>query len=76
LFPGSVRLRPAGIPRETAGHLTRSFVALMKLPELAQRLLELGYSPAPLGGEPFRQFLREQVESWRIKIKEVGIEQE
>jgi tripartite-type tricarboxylate transporter receptor subunit TctC len=46
---------------------------ILQIPELAQRLTELGMPPAPTTRDEFDQFMRKEIAHWAQVIKDAGI---
>ena len=67
---------PAGTPREAVDRIYDSARAAMTRPEFQARFAALGVDPAPLGPEPFRDYIRQEIEKWSRDIKQAGIEPE
>jgi tripartite-type tricarboxylate transporter receptor subunit TctC len=67
---------PAGTPREALNRIYESARAAMAKPEFQARFAAFGVDPAPLGPEPFRDYIRREIEKWSRDIRQAGIEPE
>jgi len=67
---------PAGTPREALNRIYESASAAMAKPEFQARFAAFGVDPAPLGPEPFRDYIRQEIEKWSRDIRQAGIEPE
>jgi tripartite-type tricarboxylate transporter receptor subunit TctC len=65
---------PAGTPADVVARVNRDFRALLRQPEVAQRLLALG-SVAEGGMEPaaFAAFMKGERERWATIVKAIGV---
>jgi tripartite-type tricarboxylate transporter receptor subunit TctC len=63
---------PAGTPADVVARVARDMDALMKLPEVGQRLAQLG-SIAESSGASFDAFLRNERVRWAVIVKAIGI---
>ena len=79
LFPGSSIqgwhgvFAPAATPREIIAQLADAIAVVLKLPEVAGRLQELGLEPSGIGPEPFATVVRRDYERWGRLIRENNI---
>ena len=64
---------PAGTPAALLDRLNADLHSVMRIPEIEQRLTELGMPPAPTSREEFDQFIRAEIARWAQVIKEAGI---
>lgn len=67
---------PAGMPREVVERLAGEVGRSLGKPALRERFAGLGVEPAPSTPQEMEQFVRQQLESWRVKIQEAGIQPE
>jgi tripartite-type tricarboxylate transporter receptor subunit TctC len=67
---------PAGTPREALNRIYESASAAMAKPEFQARFAAFGVDPAPLGPEPFRDYIRQEIDKWSRDIRQAGIEPE
>lgn len=79
LFPGSSIqgwhgvFAPAATPREIIAQLADAIAAVLKLPEVAGRLKELGLEPSGMRPEPFATVVRRDYERWGRLIRDNNI---
>jgi tripartite-type tricarboxylate transporter receptor subunit TctC len=64
---------PAGVPRDVIVKLNTEINRILQLPEVKERLLELGAEPAGLTPDDFVAFIRRDNAKWARLIKERGI---
>jgi len=64
---------PAGVPVALLDKLNADFTAVLRMPEVEQRLNELVIPPSPTSREEFDQFIRAEIARWAKVIKEAGI---
>lgn len=65
---------PTGTPPDVIARANRDFDALLKQPEVAQRLLALGSIAEPDMSVPgFEAFMRSERERWARVVKSIGI---
>ena len=65
---------PAGTPPEVIARVNRDLDALLKQPEVAQRLLTLGSIAEPsMNVAGFDGFMRSERERWAVIVKTIGI---
>jgi tripartite-type tricarboxylate transporter receptor subunit TctC len=64
---------PAATPTALLDKLNADLHAVMRIPELEQRLSELGMPPAPTSREEFDQFIRAEIARWAKVIKDANI---
>jgi tripartite-type tricarboxylate transporter receptor subunit TctC len=63
---------PAGTPRPIVERLQRELVAIIRMPEVEGRLLELGQIPIGSTIEAFEASIREEAPKWRELVKASG----
>jgi tripartite-type tricarboxylate transporter receptor subunit TctC len=66
-------MAPAATPAEIVAKLNVEINRVLQLPEVKERLLELGAEPANTSPEQFGQFIRTDNAKWAKLIKEQGI---
>jgi len=66
----------ANVPRDVVARLNAEVNRILQRPEIRTRLAELGGETAPGTPEEFAAFMRQQLESWRVKIQAAGIQPE
>jgi tripartite-type tricarboxylate transporter receptor subunit TctC len=64
---------PAGVPAALLDKLNADLHSILRIPEIEQRLTELGMPPAPTSREEFDQFIRAEIARWAQVIKDAGI---
>src|SRR5262249_55950673 len=64
---------PAGLPREIVLRVNAEILALMRTPEVQQRLLQEGARFTPLSPEQFSAFVASETAKWGKLIRDVGI---
>ena len=66
-------LGPAGLPESILRRLNGAAVDVMKMPDIASKLVNLGYDPAPNTPDQFRTFIRGESAKFAKIIAEAGI---
>ncbi|MBC7780804.1 MAG: tripartite tricarboxylate transporter substrate binding protein [Proteobacteria bacterium] len=69
-------LGPAGVPRPIVDRLHGEIVKALGVPEIRERVLDLGVIPNPQPAEPFRALLTREVAFAEKLVKEAGIKVE
>ena len=64
---------PAAVPVALLDKLNADLHTVMKIPEVEQRLTELGMPPAPTTRDEFDKFMRAEIARWAQVIKAAGI---
>ena len=64
---------PAAVPREVIATLNVEINRILQLPEVKERLLDLGAEPAKTSPDEFLAFIRRDNAKWAKLIKERGI---
>jgi tripartite-type tricarboxylate transporter receptor subunit TctC len=64
---------PAGVPASVLDKLNADLHTVLRIPEFAQRLTELGMPPAPTTREEFDKFIRAEIARWAQVIKVANI---
>jgi len=64
---------PAGTPVALLDKLNADIVSVLRMPEIEQRLTQLGMPPAPTSREEFDQFMRAEIARWAQVIKDARI---
>jgi len=64
---------PAGTPVALLDKLNADIHSVLRIPEVEQRLTELGMPPAPTSREEFDRFIRAEIARWAQVIKDAGI---
>ena len=66
-------LAPAGTPRDLVVRLNREVNAILKQPEMNERLIKQGYEPASTSPEDFGRFIKSEITDFAAVIKAAGI---
>ena len=66
-------LLPAGVPRGTIDTLAREVVAIMRAPDIKEKMLIQGFEPVGNNPEEFARFIREELPRWDKVVKSAGI---
>ncbi len=64
---------PAGTPVALLDKLNADIHSVLRIPEVEQRLTELGMPPAPTSREEFDRFIRAEIARWAQVIKDARI---
>ena len=64
---------PAGVPAPLLDKLNADLHTILRIPELEQRLTELGMPPAPTTREGFDKFIRAEIARWAEVIRVANI---
>src|SRR5262249_16936202 len=67
-----VALAPAATPRDIIALLSATMVKVLQMPEVRQRLIELGYQPLGSTPEELSANLRSEMAKWARTVKETG----
>ena len=67
---------PAKTPAAVIAKLNREFDRLLKLPEVRERMLDLGLAPVGGSAESFAAFVKADIARWAKVIKEAGVRAE
>jgi tripartite-type tricarboxylate transporter receptor subunit TctC len=67
---------PSGTPAAILDKLNADIHSVLRIPEIQQRLTELGIDVAPTTREAFDQFIRAEIVRWAQVIKDAGIQQQ
>jgi tripartite-type tricarboxylate transporter receptor subunit TctC len=67
---------PANTPAPVVDKLYTDFTAVLRLPDIQQRLDELAIDTTPQTREAFDQFIRSEIARWSKVIKDAGIPQQ
>ena len=65
-------LAPAGTPRPILNQISKEVARVLDLPDIKERLLGMGYVPAPTTPEELDKILREQIETLSRLITDSG----
>ncbi|MCK8786297.1 tripartite tricarboxylate transporter substrate binding protein [Roseomonas sp. NAR14] len=67
---------PARTPRPIVERLNAGIVRVMALPEVREKLLDIGVTPGTTSPEEFRRFFAEEAARWARVIADAGIERQ
>ena len=67
---------PAGTPVAITDKLYTDFSAVLRAPDIQQRLDDLGVTTSPMLPADFEQFIRAEIARWGKVIKDAGIPQQ
>ena len=67
---------PSATPAAILDKLNADFHTVLRIPELQQRLYELGINVAPTSRDEFDQYIRAEIARWAQVIKDAGIAQQ
>jgi tripartite-type tricarboxylate transporter receptor subunit TctC len=65
-------LAPAGTPAPVVQRLNRAFTTALKLPDVSERIVELGASFTDNSPEEFAQFLQADLTKWARVVRQSG----
>jgi tripartite-type tricarboxylate transporter receptor subunit TctC len=63
---------PAATPREVVQKLSIDFLKTINLPEIQNRVVQIGQVPSPAGAEEFDRYIRADYERWGRVVKASG----
>jgi tripartite-type tricarboxylate transporter receptor subunit TctC len=69
-------LLPAGVPRPVVDALSKEIVAIMRVPDVREKMLAQGFEPVGDTPEEFTKFIREEIARWEKVVKAAGIKPE
>ena len=64
---------PAGLPAPIAERLQATIIAIIKNPDNAARLTDIGMNPSPLPAAEFVAFVQAEIRTWGPVVKAVGV---
>ena len=64
---------PAGTPRDVVDRLNAEITKVVQLPEVRNRLMELGAEPGPMKPAEFAAWVQSEVNKWTKLVREAGI---
>ncbi len=64
---------PAGVPADVVSKLDADLQKVLKTPEVAQKIIDMGVEPMPMSAADFQKYATEQRELWADVIKKAGI---
>jgi tripartite-type tricarboxylate transporter receptor subunit TctC len=66
-------LLPAGVPKDVVAALAKEIGAIMREPDIQEKMLKQGFEPAGNSAEEFTKFIREEMPRWANIVKIAGI---
>jgi tripartite-type tricarboxylate transporter receptor subunit TctC len=69
-------LLPAGAPRPVVDALSKEVVAVMRVPDVRDKMLAQGFEPVGDAPEAFAKFIGEEIARWEKVVKNAGIKPE
>jgi len=64
---------PAGTPRDVVDRLNAEITKVVQLPEVRNRLMDLGAEPGPMKPAEFAAWVQSEVNKWTKLVREAGI---
>jgi len=62
-----------GTPKEIIAILNREIVKVLAMPDIAQRLIALGFEPVGSSPEQYGELIRAEIQKYRKLLKEIGV---
>ena len=69
-------LAPAGTPKAIVARLNAEILRVLKIPEVKERLENVGFEIVGGTPEAFAQYIRSEIEKWARVVKASGIKAE
>jgi tripartite-type tricarboxylate transporter receptor subunit TctC len=69
-------LAPAGTPKPVVDALSKEIVAVMRAPDVREKMLAQGFEPVGDTPEQFSKFIREEISRWEKVVRNAGIKPE
>ena len=67
---------PANLPKDIADKLSGALLKTLSRPDIIEKMLAMNIEPLPASPADFRVFLRRQLDVWKQKVQDAGIEPE
>ena len=67
---------PANLPDDIARKLSEALLKTLAKPDIRDRMLATNIEPFPSDPATFRAFLQRQLQVWKRKVQDAGIEPE
>jgi tripartite-type tricarboxylate transporter receptor subunit TctC len=64
---------PAGTPKPIAQKLGEAILAVAAMPDIRQKLAQLGFEPTSIAGEPFQRDVAAELKTWAEIVQKAGI---
>ena len=70
------RFGPTNLPKDIVDKLNGALMKILGRPDIIEKMLALNIEPLPATPADFRVFLRRQLDVWKQKVQDAGIEPE
>ena len=67
---------PAGVPKPIITRLNSELVKLLKMPEMKERMAQIGVDPAPSTPQELAAFVKSETAKWTKVVQEAGVKLE
>ena len=67
---------PANLPKDMVDKLSGALLKILSRPDIIEKMLAMNIEPLPASPADFRVFLRRQLDVWKQKVQDAGIEPE
>ena len=67
---------PANLPKDIVDKLSGALLKILSRPDIIEKMLAMNIEPLPASPADFRVFLRRQLDVWKQKVQDAGIESE
>lgn len=67
---------PAGLPADIAERLSNELLAITRRPQIRERIEGMGGESAPASGAELGRYVVQQLDVWRTKVRDAGIDPE
>ena len=65
---------PAGTPPAVVQKLNAQVNGAMQVPEVREHFAKLGISPSPMKVDEFAKFVRSEIDTYRVVVKQANIQ--
>ena len=69
-------LLPVGVPKSTIDVLAKEIAAIMRAPDIKEKMLSQGFEPVGNSPAEFAKFIREEIPRWEKVVRAAGIKPE
>lgn len=69
-------LLPVGVPKSTIDVLAQEIAAIMRAPDIKEKMLSQGFEPVGNSPAEFAKFIREEIPRWEKVVRAAGIKPE
>ena len=66
-------MAPTGTPKEAVERLATAFIAIMRRPDVRERLLKAGFHATGRGPDDFHRRIVEEIPKWKTVIQKARI---